>query len=132
MITLTLLVIGCGLAWAIARYNQSNKLFWILFTSFVFGIAGGSMYAKCNKNYDNKEKVVKVIPTHEAIVATTAPSVTVVANAPESYELNRVSKDTTLPNTSSSVSCLSEGNPITVNNPTNPKVCSHISTHLDY
>lgn len=38
--------VGLILAWFIARINQSNKLFWILFTSFMVGIAGGSVYHK--------------------------------------------------------------------------------------
>lgn len=38
--------VGLIIAWAIARINQSNKLFWILFTSFMVGIAGGSLYHK--------------------------------------------------------------------------------------
>lgn len=43
LLWLTLAVLLAGL---IARYNQSNKLFWILFTSFVVGIAGGALYLK--------------------------------------------------------------------------------------
>lgn len=39
--------VGLLIAWAIARINQSNKLFWILFTSFMVGIAGSSIYNKC-------------------------------------------------------------------------------------
>ena len=39
-------VLGFLLALGIARYNQSNKLFWTLFMSFVLGIAGGSIYQK--------------------------------------------------------------------------------------
>lgn len=38
---------GLTTAAAIARMNKSNKLFWILFTSFMVGIAGGSLYNKC-------------------------------------------------------------------------------------
>lgn len=44
---LTWVFVGLLLAWAIARINQSNKLFWILFTSFMVGIAGSSIYNKC-------------------------------------------------------------------------------------
>ena len=39
--------VGLLLALAIARINQSNKVFWILFTSFMVGIAGSSIYNKC-------------------------------------------------------------------------------------
>ena len=40
-------ICGLILAGVIARINQSNKLFWILFTSFMVGIAGSSIYNKC-------------------------------------------------------------------------------------
>lgn len=39
--------VGLVIAGIIARINQSNKLFWILFTSFMVGIAGSSVYNKC-------------------------------------------------------------------------------------
>lgn len=39
--------VGLMIAGVIARINQSNKLFWILFTSFMVGIAGSSIYNKC-------------------------------------------------------------------------------------
>lgn len=39
-------LLGITLAFGIGRYHQSNKLFWALFTSFVIGIAGASVYNK--------------------------------------------------------------------------------------
>lgn len=38
--------VGLLIAIAVARIEQSNKLFWILFTSFMVGIAGSSVYNK--------------------------------------------------------------------------------------
>ena len=42
--------VGLFIALAIARIEQSNKLFWILFTSFMVGIAGSSVYNKCRES----------------------------------------------------------------------------------
>lgn len=41
--------VGLLIAFALARINQSNKLFWILFTSFVVGIASSSVYSRYRK-----------------------------------------------------------------------------------
>lgn len=41
--------VGLLIALALARINQSNKLFWILFTSFMVGIASSSVYNKYRK-----------------------------------------------------------------------------------
>lgn len=41
--------VGLLIAFALARINQSNKLFWILFTSFVVGIASSSVYTRYRK-----------------------------------------------------------------------------------
>lgn len=38
--------VGLFTAFIIARIEQSSKLFWILFTSFMVGIAGSSVYNK--------------------------------------------------------------------------------------
>lgn len=41
--------VGLLIALALARINQSNKLFWILFTSFMVGIASSSVYNQYRK-----------------------------------------------------------------------------------
>ena len=45
--TLFLFIVGLLLITLIARYNESNKLFWALLTSYVLGFAG------CKLIYDN-------------------------------------------------------------------------------
>lgn len=50
MTILLWIVVAFLLALAIARYNESNKTFWILFISLLIGIAGGSVYAKLTQN----------------------------------------------------------------------------------
>lgn len=133
MTTFILLVMGCVLAGTIARINQSNKLFWILFTSFVVGIAGGSLYAKYN-NVDNKKKEVVVsVPTHDSCATVMAiPSVTPVVFDSIDTMSDHVSQDTTdTVTTPSSVCSPMEGNTRIPSNPVNTKVCSHISTQVD-
>lgn len=90
---LTLLVGGVALAWLIARLNKSNKLFWILFTSFVVGIAGGFLLQK--KANANKEKAVLVCSTHECMAAQNiyVPVTCTALYTPISFKQNRVSKN---------------------------------------
>lgn len=38
--TLLMFILGIAIILGIARYNESNKLFWILFTTFTLGFAG--------------------------------------------------------------------------------------------
>lgn len=60
----------CGTlaAFCIGRYNQSNKLFWALFTSFVLGIAGVSVYNKYTENQSEVQSTTQVYPTQESSV----------------------------------------------------------------
>lgn len=69
---MTLLYCLCGFAAAlgIGRYNQSNKLFWALFTSFVLGIAGGAVYNKMQQT-QSKVRTTQVCPTQESSVSNT-------------------------------------------------------------
>ena len=56
MVILLWIVVAFLLALAIARYNESNKTFWVLFISLLIGIAGGSVYTKLiqtNQSEDN-------------------------------------------------------------------------------
>ena len=68
MTTLLMFVIGLILIIGFARYNESNRLFWILLISFLSGIAGASIYNTCtnqNKN-ENKVTLTKSTPTYQA------------------------------------------------------------------
>lgn len=62
-------VLGIILAFVIARYNESNKLFWILLTSFMLGITGGTIWYKCT----NKEvkKNLTMTPTQTSLPSFT-------------------------------------------------------------
>lgn len=54
-----------AVALIIARYNQSNKLFWILMISFLTGIAGAAIYDKLSNGKDDQseEQLTQVCPT---------------------------------------------------------------------
>lgn len=82
---------GLIVAGAIARIEKSNKLFWILFTSFMVGIAGGSLYNKCT-SAKGKKDVTVVIPTSGK--ASSNFTVTVEqALAPDSIVVKPMSKE---------------------------------------
>lgn len=78
-------LIGTILCLAIARYNESNKLFWILYTSFMIGIAGGHIYSRMTEDADD-DKVTFVNESRptQALVQTFIPSlIGMLANEPE-------------------------------------------------
>ena len=74
MSTLTLLLIGGLTILAIARYNKSNKLFWQLFISFLFGVTCGYV-GHCASNSAKKEKIIiiKQTPMCQSSVAIQMP-----------------------------------------------------------
>ena len=47
IITLTVLITVC---WALAKYNKSDNLFWILLISLFAGMAGGAIVSKLEKS----------------------------------------------------------------------------------
>ena len=57
----------CGFttAFCIGRYNQSNKLFWALFTSFVIGIAAAAVYNKYTQQHQSEVRTVQVCPMQD-------------------------------------------------------------------
>lgn len=57
-------VLGILLAFSIARYNQSNKLFWQLVLAFIFGYATAVMIDRTiNGNERSSDDLVQVSPT---------------------------------------------------------------------
>lgn len=62
--TLLWCMLAIIVAMLVSRYNQSNKLFWILLVSFLSGIAGAAVFNKmASKESSNKEKLTQVCPT---------------------------------------------------------------------
>ena len=63
--TLLWCLIAIAIALGIARFNQSNKLFWILLISFLAGIAGAAVFDKLKYTDEDqsKAKLTQVCPT---------------------------------------------------------------------
>lgn len=62
--TLLWTLFGIALALGIARYNQSNKLFWQLVLAFIVGYAGTVMYTRTfNSDEEGKKNLTQVYPT---------------------------------------------------------------------
>ena len=93
MITLWLIA-GLVLAIAIARINQSNKLFWAAFTSFAVGIAAESLI--CQGDQNEEEGLTQVCPTQ--VVSSSSNAYAFLADVPpttQSLVPNPASQDTT-------------------------------------
>lgn len=54
------IIISCILALMCARWYENNKLFWILFTSLMVGIVGGSIYANSRDDSSKSEKLQQI------------------------------------------------------------------------
>lgn len=61
--TLLWCILAIIVAILVSRYNQSNKLFWILLISFLSGIAGAAVFNKMSSKESSKEKLTQVCPT---------------------------------------------------------------------
>lgn len=122
------LVAGILVALGIARYNKSSKLFWMLFTSFVLGIAGGSLYQKVTDSDKEEEKTV-IDCGQASISVTTAPSIyCLIEDVKEPIEkIGTVHKNIT-----HRLLGVGQGNyPGGTFNHQNNLVCLHISTQVD-
>ena len=65
MMTLALYVLGVIIITFIARYNESNKLFWTLFTAYTLGYAGTTMVIRSLSKQSN-DNCMQVSPTQDA------------------------------------------------------------------
>lgn len=63
--TFILFVLGLVAITLIARYNESNTLFWKLFLSFVLGIAATGTYFALTTNKQDKAKLTQVCPMQD-------------------------------------------------------------------
>lgn len=65
-------ILGMLLIFAIARYNESNKLFWTLLFSFVMGFAGTKMITSNHHGYEQgNDDLTQVYPTQVLLAKTT-------------------------------------------------------------
>lgn len=61
-------VLGLLLIFGIARYNESNKLFWILLFSYVIGFAGAKMVIDVHQsNKQSNVSLTQVYPTQASV-----------------------------------------------------------------
>mgnify|MGYP006872997372 CR=1 FL=1 len=115
----TWLIIALVLAIIIARLNQSNKLFWIAFTSFAVGIAIESVI---NKVDQSKEDLTRAYPTQ--VVVETPNCYSFLADVPttdQSLVPNPASQDTT-PEASEGNFALSDVHKDVATEPPDPKI----------
>lgn len=95
--TLLWCIFAIIVAMGISRYNQSNKLFWVLVISFLAGIAGVAVFGKMSSKglHVKKDKLVQVCPTQG--VSDVSDYINPLAGTDqiltECYKPNLVSKD---------------------------------------
>ena len=68
--TLFLFFLGLAIITLIARYNESNKLFWALFTSFVLFFAGTKLVIDNLPKDESKNTFEQVQPTQGLMAAS--------------------------------------------------------------
>lgn len=98
------LILVIAVIFCIARYNESNKLFWTLLVAFTAGMTGGTAVQMVNSNSQSKKTSVEVCPTQtsqptlhlDGVLASDTAEITSEPQAPIS-----VSKDSILPITES-------------------------------
>lgn len=127
-------IIGVILIFCIARYNESNKLFWTLFASFVGAFAFASVILAANRE-PSKKNINQVYST-QLCVDTSSASYALLAdvfdnttNGTEKSEPVAVSQFT--PETIN-VPTYSEDFTLRIYKPFTLQLCTHTSTHLDY
>lgn len=84
-----------ALAFAIARYNESNKLFWTLAIAFLMGFAGAKMvFNNTSSNEKGNSNLTQVCPTQTPMDASATTLFQVAANmaATKVTDSNSVSK----------------------------------------
>lgn len=127
-------IIGIILIFGIARYNESNKLFWTLFASFVGAFAFASVIIAANhepskKNINQMYSTQLCIDTSNASYALLADVLNNTTNGTEKSEPVAVSQFTSeLIN----VPTYSEDFALRIYKPFILQLCTVISTHLDY
>lgn len=82
-------ILGILLIFAIARYNESNMLFWTLLFSLIIGFAGAKMMLDINHGNEQKSNIsnVQANPTQ---VPTTSLSAILYCATEELVESNNV------------------------------------------
>ena len=79
MLTLFTFILGIVLITLIARYNESNKLFWALLTCYVLGFAGVKLIYDSFAKDEGKTTFMQVQPT-QGLVASSGSLVYLLAD----------------------------------------------------
>lgn len=90
-------LLGVALIFIIARYNESNKLFWILFLSFIMGFAGAKMLLDSTSSDEQSNgNLTQVCPTQVPFdgIATTLFITSANLAASKVTDSNPVSQET--------------------------------------
>ena len=66
MMTLALYALGVLVILVLAKYNESNKLFWTFLTAWTLGYAVTTMVVRSTKQ--SESKCVQVLPTQDAVL----------------------------------------------------------------
>lgn len=126
---LGILIILC-----IGRYNESNKLFWVLLVSFVGSFAVATVVVKSShSSKETKQRVTQVCPTQAPNNASgIIPLADAMLESTISEELKPVSKDSNIPELSLqgfNSPLISSGIVYSPLKP--PQLCLHFSTRHD-
>lgn len=70
MFNLLTFATGLFVIFLLARYNRSNKLFWILLTSMLGGFVGGSIYAQVTSANEKKFEITQSDPMQYSSMST--------------------------------------------------------------
>ena len=65
-------ILGIAIIFCIARYNESNKLFWQLLLAFILGFSVTKMVLQVNSETKSNETLVQVCPTQVSAAQTWA------------------------------------------------------------
>lgn len=124
-------IIGIILIFCISRYNESNKLFWTLLTSYVgafaFTVVVLTYNKPSNQNVDQVYSTQLCEDTSDAMCASLM-DVFSTTNGTEKSEPVAVSKNTP---EQINIPTVSEDYMLGIINPFKPQLCTVISTHLD-
>lgn len=94
MQTLFMLILGIVAIFLIARFNKSNKMFWILLMSMLAGFVGGSIASSISQGNAKKETVYKQDFTQSSIPVLTAIYSEITGHDTQIFMTKAVGKNT--------------------------------------
>lgn len=123
-------LLGMALIFCIARYNESNKLFWSLFAAYVGAFTVASIVISTNNHEPKKVNLTQTYPTQLYVSAPNLLELTQDVSYNTTNEHTRsvaVSKDYT----SDNCKIYNKVHKYITNYNKTPRQCLHILTHLD-